>query len=451
MFDLRLGGTDGLRRGLMLAASACALALLAGQDASALDLDLKGVAGLNVDTVASRDRLKYWDNSQMYGANPVSNIDRRLLSPDGIRIGNYTVLPAIGATLIYDDNIFAIDADKQADLRTELTPSIQFKSDLPRHALDFSLDGRLVTFADHPEHNYANYRAKLEGALHYDHAHTLALSLTSVLKHEERDDPLFSLMADEPIPVLENRVAVGITRDVGRLYGTLAASFEDRDYFDVTGLDGNNLDQDGRDTQTASGNLKLGYRFSPGYELVSKFRTTKTENRGDAATDGDSWSYEAVAGLAFETNPLLKWRILGGYGVRDFEDAGMQDLATSIVNADVQWLPTQRLTIYAAVYRQIEDALDINGSSVLQTGGELRAEYEIYHNLVLTGALKLRQDQFEGVDRTDDVASGRVSLDYYFTKNWLFTFGYEHQVRDSTLDSLDMHRNRFMVGAKVRF
>ncbi len=451
MFDLRLGGIEGLRRRLMLAASACALALLAGQDARALDLDLKGVEGLNVDTVASRDRLKYWDNSQMYGANPVSNIDRRQLSPDGIRMGNYTVLPSIGATLIYDDNIFAIDADKQADLRTELTPSIQFKSDLPRHALDFSLDGRLVTFADHPEHDYANYRAKLEGALHYDHAHTLALSLTSVLKHEERDDPLFSLMADEPIPVLENRVAVGITRDVGRLYGTLAASFEDRDYFDVTGIDGNNLDQDGRDTQTASGNLKLGYRFSPGYELISKFRTIRTENRGDAATDGDSWGYEAVAGLAFETNPLLKWRILGGYGVRDFEEAGMQDLATSIVNADVQWLPTQRLTIYGALYRQIEDALDINGSSVVQTGAKLRAEYEIYHNLVLSGALELRQDEFNGVDRTDDVALGRVSLDYYFTKNWLFTFGYEHQVRDSTLNSLDMHRNRFMVGAKVRF
>jgi hypothetical protein len=40
---------------------------------------------------------------------------------------------------------------------------------------------------------------------------------------------------------------------------------------------------------------------------------------------------------------------------------------------------------------------------------------------------------------------------YYFTKNWLFTFGYEHQVRDSTDDTLDMHRNRFMIGAKLRF
>ncbi|MGQ0457103.1 MAG: outer membrane beta-barrel protein [Hyphomicrobium sp.] len=446
------GGLMRFRDRLMLAASACALGVvLTPTRLCALDLDLNGVQGLNTETVASRDRLKVWDNVEQYGASTVANTNRSEFAPEGVRVGNYFVLPTIGAAVIYDDNIFAIDDDKRSDIRTEVTPGIRFKSNLPRHVLDFSLDGRIVSYAENSDQDYANYRAKVEGALHFDHAHTLSLSVASVLKHEERDDPLFSLQADEPIPVLENRVSVGITRDVGRLYGTLGASYDYRNYYDVDALDGSTLDQDSRDTGTISSQLKIGYRFSPGFNVVGKFKTLRAENRGGPTGDRDSWGYEAVAGLAFETNPLLKWRILGGYGVRDFEDSGLDDLATSLINADVQWLPTQRLTVYASLYRQIEESLDLDATSVVQTGGKVRADYEIYHNLVLSGTLELRQDDFGGVDRSDDVVLGRVALDYYFSKNWLFTLGYEHQVRDSNVDSLDMHRNRYMVGAKLRF
>lgn len=436
----------------MLAASACAIGMAAEPPrGEALDLDLNGVEGLNTETVASRDRLKVWDNVKLYGANPVDNQDRSAVLPDGLRAGAYTVLPSIGAIVIYDDNIFANDANKVADFRSEITPGVKFKSNLPRHVLDFSLDGRIVSFADNPDQDFVDGQAKLESALHYDNAHTLSLSMSSVFKHEEQDDPLFSLQASEPIPVFENRAAIGITRDVGRLYGTLAASYDDRNYYNVKAIDGSNLDEDSRDTQTYAGDFKLGYRFSPGFDIIGKIRPLRIENRGDATSDRDSWGYEAVAGLAFETNPLLRWRILGGYGVRDYDDAGLQNLKTSLLNAEVQWLPTQKLTIYGALYRQIDESLALDSTAVVETGGRLRADYEIYHNLVLSGQLELRQDDFDGANRTDDLAVGRISLDYYFTKNWLFTFGYEHEVRDSSMDSLDMHRNRYMIGAKLRF
>ena len=113
--------------------------------------------------------------------------------------------------------------------------------------------------------------------------------------------------------------------------------------------------------------------------------------------------------------------------------------------------PTDRLTIYGTLNRQIEEALDLNSSAVVQSSVKVRADYEIYHNLVLSGALELRNDDFKGTNRQDDVYAAHLGLDYYFTKNWLFTFGYDHQVRDSSDDTLDMNRNRFMIGAKLRF
>ena len=47
--------------------------------------------------------------------------------------------------------------------------------------------------------------------------------------------------------------------------------------------------------------------------------------------------------------------------------------------------------------------------------------------------------------------AARLGLDYYANKNWLFTFGYEHQIRESSDAAFDMTRERFTVGAKLRF
>jgi hypothetical protein len=435
---------------LRIAVSSIAIAALVPcSEVHALDLD--SVDGLNTSTIANRERLRTWDTVKKYGAERISERDRTESKPDGLRAGNYFIYPEAGAAVVFDDNILGRDIEKRSDWRSEVTGGVKFESQLPRHVLDFSLDGKVVSYLDHTDQDYANARAKLEGALHFDNAHTLSASVLSALEHEERDDPSYPLSAAGPIAVFHNRASVGITRDVGRLYGTISSTFESWNFSDVKAIDGSNLDQDARDTDIASSQLRFGYRFSPGFEFVGKLRGLREENRGNDIQDRDAWGFEALAGLAFETNPLLRWRILGGYGVRDFEQASLATLATTLLEAEVQWLPTQRLTIYGTLSRQILEASDIASSGLVQSSAKVRAEYEIYHNLVLNAGLELREDQFHGFERADTVYAARAGLDYYFTKNWLFTFEYEHQVRDSSDDSLDMHRNRFMLGAKLRF
>jgi|CXWK01.1.fsa_nt_gi hypothetical protein len=450
VFDRGCRARTGLYVRLLSRVSAAALIVSAtALGAHALDLD--GVDGLNTQTIANRDRLRVWDTTKKYGADTVTERDRREMKPDGLRMGNYLVLPEIGAAIVYDDNIYSRDIERLSDFRSEIKGGIKFQSELPRHVLDFSLDGKIVDYFEHTDQSYANVRAKIDGALHFDHATTIAASLLSSLEHEERDDPSYPLTAIGPIEVFHNRASAGITRDVGRLYGTISATAESWNYADTQAVNGSTLDQDARDTETYSSQVKFGYRFSPGYEFVGKVRGLRDSNRGNERMDRDATGYEALAGLAFETNPLLRWRILGGYGVRDYDQASLENLHTTLLEADVQWLPTQRLTIYGTLSRQILEVTDPESSGVVQTGLRLRADYEAYHNLILTVGLQVREDEFQGVDRSDMIYGINAGLDYYFTKNWLFTFGYEHQIRDSSQDDLDSHRNLFRVGAKLRF
>lgn len=426
-------------------------ALLVSAPARTDELDLDDTDGLNTTTIAKRERDIEWLSEKRFGAETVAGHNRNFLKPEGVRAGNYIISPEAGAAVVFDDNIFSTDAEKVSDIKFELNPSVQFRSSLPRHVLDMSLEGKIVEYAENTDQSYANVKGRIEGALHFDHAHTLSATVLSSLDHEERNSPSYPFAARQPVEVFYNKAAAGITRDVGRLYGTLSVGAESWDFADNVRLDGSPLELDGRDTHLFNTQLRAGYRFSPGFDLIGKVRALKSQNRDEGPADMDSVGFEALAGLAFETNPLLRWRIMGGFGVRDYELAGKENLETSLMEAEVIWLPTQRLTIYGTLSRRVNETGGPDGSSLVQTGVTLRADYEIYHNLLLNVGAMLREDQSELLGSGETVYGGQIGLEYYLNKNWLFTFTYQHDVRESESDVRDMHRNRFMVGAKLRF
>jgi len=438
-----------LRAALIGFSTAASVSITSIGRAFALDLDAGD--GLITDTVASRDRLRVWDDSKKYGAERISERSRLDFQPDGLRFGNYRIFPGIGAAVTYDNNIFAAPVNRQSDIRTEVAPNVTFKSELPRHVLDLSLGGKIVTFAEHGDQDYANAHAALNGALHFDSAHTLSANLLTSLEHEERQDSTAWRFAAEPLEIVHNRAAVGITRDVGRLYGTLSGTFEQWNYGSVRTTDGSTLDEAYRDTDVFSAQVKAGLRLSPGADAVSRLRFSRFLNAGDGSISRTGNGFEALAGLSFQTSPLLRWRLMGGWGLREYDQDGLASLQSWLAEGEVQWLVTQNLTLYGTLSRNITDQLASDGGSVVETAVKARLEYEIWHNLVLSAGGSYAEDQFQGVTRTDRIWSAKIGIDYYANKNWLFTFGYEHQVRDSTDPAYDMNRDRFTVEAKLRF
>ncbi len=415
-------------------------------------LDLDGNNALITETVASRERLRTYDDARQYGAEAVRQRDRRHVKPEGIRAGGFLVMPGADVSTSYDDNIFsAPDSNRVGDLRTEVAPFVDIKSQFPRHALNFSFGGRLVDFLDNKDQNYANYSAVAETALHFDHAHTLAVRLSSDLGHEERGAQTAPLSAAEPVPVFLHEAAIGITRDVGRLYGTAAASFLRRDYQDIDALDGSRLDQDQRDTDEFSTHLRVGYRFSPGFEAIGKFRYIRQDSASTYNPQIDSNGYEALAGLQFETGPLFRWRILAGYGIRDYDDPTVDSFSSSLFEGHLEWLARPDTTLSAFALRRIEtvDADDFGGRVV--TRGGVRIDHELRNDLVLHLSAAVQNANFMNEEREDWSYTGHVGLEYFLNKNWSFMINYDHETRESTVDAFDMSRNRFGVRAKLRF
>lgn len=417
--------------------------------ASALDLEVND--GLITETIASRDRLRTYDAAKKYGAERIADRDRAAWDPLGIRAGNYLIFPSAGATVVYDNNIFASNLDRKADFRSELTPSVVFKSQLPRHVLDLSLGGKIVNYLNNPDQDYASGFADAKGALHFDAAHTLSASLLTALEHEERQDVSASHFAKEPVPIWHNRASVGITRDVGRLYGTLSGAYESWQFSDIASTAGGILEQGFRDTDVWSGQVKAGYRFSPGFDIVGRARVLRMLNEGNGRVSRSGLGYEFVTGVSLQTSPLLRWTLLGGWGMREFDQADLANVQSFLAEGQVQWLVTQQMTFYGTLSRAISDEISANGGGIVESKLEARLQYELWRNLILTVSGSAAIDEFQGVSRTDHVYSGGLGLEYVMNKNWLFTFGYEHQLRDSSDDAFAMTRDKISIGAKLRF
>jgi hypothetical protein len=426
-------------------------ALVAVVPMEAWALDINAEPGLITDTVATRDRIKNYDTSKAFGAQAVGEQPRVYALPDGVRVGSFMMFPWVEETGIYDTNIFGAAENKEADWRSELKAAVTAASQFPRHQLIFDVDAAQVNYLNNTDQNHTNGSAHIRGAIDVDHANILAASVHTEYKHEDRSASTSSRDAAEPVPVWRNAVSAGWTHDVGKLYGTISAAAETNDYFSVKAKDGSTLNQDYRDQESFSGTLRWGYRYSPGYELIGKVRALRSTNNGDQYTDRDSMGYEALAGLSFETSPLLKWQVVGGYGIRDYDRKDLDTLASYLLEGQVRWLPTQRLSLYGTTRRVIDDALGAEDGGRINTALELRAEYEIYHDLVAAATAGISQSEFIGNDRTDLNYSIGAELQYFYTKNMLFTAGYDYSQRDSTREDSNMDRHQIRLGGRLRF
>ncbi len=430
---------------------ACVFAGLAlGHSSQALAVDLKGEKDLITETVAGRERRKDYDNAKQYGASSVSELDRVHVQPHGLRVRNYTVFPSVKSAIAYDDNVFGSSRNEVSDFRTEVTPELHFNSRFARHVLDFSLGGKLVNYFDNSSQDFADYNAAVRGALHFDHAHTLAASVISELNHEERYEITAPRFATEPTPVLHHRAVAGITRDVGRLYGTFSLSADRYDYFDVSG-EGGTIDQDYRDLDIFAATLNAGYRFSPGYELVGKVRLMRQFSDGVGVNNFDADGFDVLGGVEFETGPLLRWRLLAGYGVRDYDEPGRNNLSSSLFEGEVEWLATQKMTVTANASRELVDTVGADVGGHVETSFGAKVDYEIYNNLVAHAGIEYSQADFEADTRLDDTVTARLGLEYYLNRNWVVSFDYDYRFRDSSDDDFDLERNVFRVGAKYQY
>ena len=420
--------------------------------------DISNEVAARDSTLAYGINLKTWDSIKKYGAEAVSERDRKPWLPDGVRLGNFVFYPSIASRTIFDDNIYASATNRRSDIIQQIEPTLRFSSDLPRHNFDFAFGGRFSKYMENDNFDHLDANAAFNASIQIDHGTQLAITTRSALTHIDRLSPDEPRNASEPTSIWHNRAAISLKRDAGRLWGSVGGAYDTWTYGNVRAFDGSLIDQSNRDLHMASVHSILGYRFSPGYDVVGKVRLLRQETPGTAEPKQDAWGYEAAVGLKAEINPLVRWHLFGGWGVREYDQAGRAPLETIVGEAGITWLPTQVMTVKLTASRHITDASgSAPGSGYTFDAGRIdnairaKIEYEALRNLVFTLQGDYHQLEYPGTTQLDQLWVGKVGLDYLHTKNMVLSVSWEHQYRQSNLDDETLSRNRLWLEGKLRF
>ena len=399
---------------------------------------------------ARADNLN-WDDAKQQGAVTVNDRDRSMFRPDGIRVGNYLVFPEAGFATMWDDNILGRAVNPVGGFRNELMANVKFESHLPRHLLDFNFGARLLEFPTRDEQNYVDAWGSAKWRLDIDHGHTISGHATAELRHEEYLERESLTSMKKPVAYQRYEAQNRLTRDIGKLYGSIGVNYESKLFQDSEQIDGTPVAQTPRDYGISSPFIAAGYRFSPGYTLLAEARYNFQWNRGTPLIDRDAEGFEVWGGLDFEISPVFRGFLKAGFIHQDYYQSNLIDINTPIFEGKLEWLVTPLMTVYVGGKRYVFATTYGESSGRIETRLYAKVEYEAMRNLVLTAVAEVRDIEFVGDIRHDQTLAGILSADWYYTKNILFNVTLEHQERTSNVDAFKVESNKITVGAKVRF
>lgn len=322
-------------------------------------------------------------------------------SPLGIGAGEFLVLPRLGVTAAYDDNVLATNDDEKSTLHTILRPDIQIRSGWGRHALNLTANGEVGRNATYSSEDYEDWEGALDGRFDASHALQIHGGVGGGHDHVERTAP------DEENGLhpteFDHADAFGrYSHTLGRFSLQLDTAAKRLDYGDVIGVRNGVsavINQDDRDRTEYRFGARGGYEVWQGYETflrVSGNRRDYDDLQDFINVDRSSDGYEATAGVTLDVGGLVVGDLQAGYMSQDYS-APFPDIQSPLFGTSLHWNPSGLTTLNLSVQRLINEAVSATYSGYTSTSMSLGVDHELRRNLLLNANFDYITDEYAGV------------------------------------------------------
>jgi hypothetical protein len=417
--------------------------------AEARDYDRENQYGAITVHESMQAKFPVFHRQRLMNAVTVNDIDRAAYLPDGVRVGNYLFFPEVGTTLTKADNMFTLK-DRPADLRHEVSASLNVISNLPRHMFDVLLTGRAVKYQVHEERNFADGAAHVNARIDINSGHAIVGNFMTKIDHEEDRNDETPANAKRSVEIWDSKAEVGLVRSVGRLTTHLSASAQHKEYHAAEGFDGARVPQSYRDTDFFASYLRMRYQLSPGYTLTGRVGALAEQNRGSLTFNRTNHGVDGTIGMEFDLSTLFQASVEAGMTTRDYDQRALVDITTAVFDSRFAWLMMPSLTAYGKALRRVTQTNAIGASGRIDTlvGGSL--EYEFKRNIIFRGGAQFTNMEFMGTSRVDGQWLFNATAQYFYNKNIYFTLEYVHEKRDSNVIGFEYEDNKIMASVKFR-
>lgn len=352
----------------------------------------------------------------------------------GLRTGAFMVFPKISASVEANDNVFATPSDRQDDIIGRFTPEIAVNSLWSRHALSGYARAVVNRYADLSTENTDDYSAGLQGRLDVLRAAQVNLNADWSRLTEPRTSATSEGQA-RPVQYELTSATLSGMREFNRL--RLSGRLEARNFIYLARP--GNRPQDDRDRLQTTATLRADYAVSPDtalfVQVAGNRRAYRLENPPPTAfpdfVDRDSQGVEALVGANFEISNLARGEVGFGYLRQTFDRPDFAPIKGLGARGQIEWFPTQLMTVTVNGARTVEDAGVIGSSGYVSSNVGLQVDYELLRNLILSGQLGYGEDDYKGVSRLDKRTSAGLSATYLLNRHTGVTVAYTRQEQDS--------------------
>jgi len=367
--------------------------------------------------------------------------------PLGIRYEGFYFYPKWTQTEVFDDNIFAVPSGTTSDLISVFSPAFQVRSDFNQHAI--SLGGRadLGRYMINPGENYDDWAIFGDGRLDILRNAGVVGAITFARRHEDRGSP-DDVNGKNPTEFYALAPSLGAYWQLNRFSIRAETGLTRYDYEDVTSSQGFTIDQDDRDRTEYEGGARFGYEIVPNYEAFIRgtFNNRVYNNKVD--NDGFRRSNHGFAidvGTALDLTGVIFGNVFVGYHKQYYQDSRFEPTSGVDFGADVTWNVTRLTTVKALVERRTEETT-LNGASgynSMNFGASV--DHELLRNVILSAAGSYQINNYDGIDRDDDLIRADVGGKYLINRYAAIGLAYNFLNRNSTAPGEDFTINQVLL------
>ena len=369
----------------------------------------------------------------------VTDRPRPLFDPLGVRLDEFFVYPRLELDESYNDNLFATTSGTKSDFITDLKPRFDLVSNFGQHAFNLSAAADLGWYASHSTENYQDAYTAANGRYDIDQGQHIYANAEIDRLHVARTSPDFPGAAAQP-PIYTNYLAgLGYGQDQLPVSYRGDVSVQRTEYEAVPAVGGGQVNQSDRNNTTYTLGLQGGYSLNPNWGVFARGSGNFRDfDHGASATNPkrNSAGYHADLGVRTDLG-VLTGEVYLGYLEQDYQSSVYHTIRGIDGGAKVTWNVTGLDTVQLNALRSVQDiGQEVFGSGFTSPGYlhsqvTLSLDHELMRNFLLNGGVSYINDDFKGVDRTDDGFDATVGAKFLLRREIYLGATYTYSHRDS--------------------
>ena len=357
----------------------------------------------------------------------------------GVRIGDYFLYPRIEASEAYNDNLFAANSGTVHDFITAVTPAFDLKSNFGANSLDFSASTTISRYARNTSFDNEDAFGAATGVLDLGVAENLHGNLKVAKQHEDPGSPNVPGAIAEPVKYMTYSGAAGYENSRTRIGYSADLTAVRQEFEAVPIIGGGLLPQSDQNNFTYTATAEGNYEFAAKYRgfVRGGLDYRDYDHAALGAPIRTSHGFRVDGGVRIDLTGLLFAEAFAGYLQEDYQAASLGTVSGGDVGATVAWNVSQVTSLSFRASRSIETA----SASVVGTGpapayvesiASVNFDHELYRNLLLNGHAAYTNDDFSGIDRSDNDYLAGAGVKLLLDRRLYLGASYDFEHRDSS-------------------